>query len=287
MAPADCQGRISLGFSLYGMREIKTEIALQAVSEIGYDSVEFCLLDGFETQPAELPRIRRHELRGALAQHNLCLRALMEHAPLTNDRKVNLQTTERLKQAAVLAHDLYDDNPPLIETVLGSGDWLQVRDRFAEAIRTWAEMAEREDARIAIKPHVNHALDTPDKARWLMRQVGSDRIGLAYDYSHFVSSGIDMDQSVRELATDIDYVHVKDAIAKDGKIGFALPGASGRIDYPRLLKRLAENSYAGDVCVEVSSQIWKQPKYDPIAAAKECYHRMANAFHVAGVERPA
>ncbi|QDS91102.1 L-ribulose-5-phosphate 3-epimerase UlaE [Rosistilla ulvae] len=282
---ADCRGKFSLGFSLYGMRELKTETAIQTLSKIGYDSVELCLLRGFDTDPAQLAAIRRRELRGALAQYNMCVRAMMEHLPLTTDEKKNQQTTERLKQAASLAHDLSVDAPPLIETVLGSGDWLEQRDRFAETLRQWSVLAEREDIQIAVKPHVNHAVDTPEKARWLMRQVNNDRIGLAYDYSHYASQAIDMDQSVRDLASHIHFVHVKDVVRESDQVRFALPGSTGQIDYPRLLKQLSENGYIGDVCAEVSSQIWRQPGYDPIAAAKESYRRMANAFHVAGIER--
>ncbi|QDV71376.1 L-ribulose-5-phosphate 3-epimerase UlaE [Rosistilla carotiformis] len=282
----DCSGKLSLGFSLYGMRDIKTEVAIQTLREIGYDSVEFCLLEGFDTDPARLDRVRRRDLRATLAKYNMCLRALMEHLPLSTDQAINQQAIERLKRAAALGHDLEAGDSPLIETVLGGGNWLEVRDRFAETLRKWAALAEREDVQIAIKPHVHHAVDTPEKARWLMRQVGNERIGLAYDYSHFAAQGIDMNQSVRDLAAYTLFVHAKDAIADGGQTRFALPGSSGKIDYPQLLKRLIENGYAGDFCVEVSSQIWKQPGYDAIAAAKESFRPMADAFHVAGIERP-
>ncbi|MEZ6086840.1 MAG: sugar phosphate isomerase/epimerase [Pirellulaceae bacterium] len=284
---SDCSHRMSLGFSLYGMKDVETEQALQTLRKIGFDSVELCLVNGFPTEPGLLDRAARRQLRGALAKHNLCLRAMMENIPLSLNREKNKPTVERLKHAAELARDLSDGTPPLIETILGSGKWLEVRDMYAAEVRTWAAVAQREGIRLAIKPHRSNAMDTPEKALWLMQQVNSDHVGLGYDYSHFFGRGIDMDQSIRQLAPYTFFVHVKDTIIDDGKARFALPGSTGDIDYARLLKRLSEHGYTGDVCVEVSSQVWKQPDYDAVAAAKQSYQKMSAAFHIAGIERPA
>ena len=39
---------LTLGFSLYGMKTLKTGDALLRLSSIGFNSVEFCLNDGWD-----------------------------------------------------------------------------------------------------------------------------------------------------------------------------------------------------------------------------------------------
>jgi hypothetical protein len=58
-APA---GGISLGFSLYGMKRLSLNKALEACAKIGYTHVEFALNDGYSTAPTAFTaeaRLRR------------------------------------------------------------------------------------------------------------------------------------------------------------------------------------------------------------------------------------
>ena len=74
---------MSLGFSLYGMKRLKTEEALRVVAEIGYDSAELCLMPGWDAEPTRLGVDRRKEIRSALGDAGLKLTALMELVSLS------------------------------------------------------------------------------------------------------------------------------------------------------------------------------------------------------------
>ncbi len=110
---------------------------------------------------------------------------------------------------------------------------------------------------------------------------------LAYDYSHFVFTDLTMPATLRDLLPHTVFVAIKDAAVVDGKVGFRLPGETGAIDYAALLRQLAAAGYRGDVNCEVSAQLFNQPGFDGVAAARTCYKNVAPAFAAAAVERPA
>ncbi|HTN74574.1 MAG TPA: TIM barrel protein, partial [Pirellulaceae bacterium] len=100
--------------------------------------------------------------------------------------------------------------------------------------------------------------------------VNSPALRAAYDFSHFQLRGRKLAESWATLATQTAFIHVKDATGEPGKFRFLLPG-EGTIDYADYFRLLKRDGYRGCVMVEVSGQIWNQPGYDPIAAAKQCY----------------
>jgi inosose dehydratase len=174
----------------------------------------------------------------------------------------------------------------VIETILGGkpSEWDQIKDRLATRLRAWAETAAAERILIAIKPHVANALHTPEAALWLQKQVNSPAIRLAYDYSHFALRKLSLPETVRLLVPQSVFIHVKDARGTPEKFEFLLPG-EGDTDYVQYLKLVKAAGYRGAVVVEVSGQISNRAGYDPIAAAKESYAHLAQAFAKAEVRR--
>ena len=73
---------LTLGFSLYGMKTLKTAPALKQLAAIGYDSVELCLNKGWDAAPANLDDGRRKETARLLGELDLRLTALMENLKL-------------------------------------------------------------------------------------------------------------------------------------------------------------------------------------------------------------
>jgi inosose dehydratase len=277
------QSRITLGFSLYGMKSLPLGAALRTCAELGYDDVELPLMADFAGDVDRLTPERRREIRSLLAATGLNLPALMDNLPIASAerRAANL---ERLKRIAEAAHDLVPDSPPLFETVLGGkpNEWPQLREAFVERLREWAEVAEKHRLTIAVKPHAMNALHTPDDALWLIGQVASPHLRLAYDYSHYELQGLELEPTLRKLAPQTVFVHVKDAARADGKAKFLLPG-EGTIDYAQYFRLLGEVGYRGSVTVEVSAAIHTQPGYDPRAAAAKCYHHLKKAWQEAGL----
>jgi sugar phosphate isomerase/epimerase len=280
----------AVGFATgtYGMKSVPTREALRALAGIGYDGVELCLIPGWPTDPATLSGGDRTDLRRILGDGGLALPAFLESLPMIGTPEKRRYNLERLKLAAALAHELSPSAPPCIDTVLGlkAADWDNAKDRMAGELNDWARVAELHGITIAIKPHAGQALNTPAKALWLLKQTGSARIRLVYDYSHMSLEGFPLEQSLREMLPATALVSVKDAKGTAAQPDYLLPGA-GSTDYVAYFRLLKELRYRGFVAVEVSAMIHQKPGYDPIAAARFCYERLAPAFESAGLPRPA
>jgi sugar phosphate isomerase/epimerase len=285
-APAADGSPIGLGFSLYGMKSLPLAKAIETCREIGYDCVELPLMPGWPADPEKLGISARKELQSTLEKSGLRLSALMENLPLLGDDNMHAANLQRLKLAADLAHQLVPDKPPLIETVLGGkpAEWDAAKEKMAARLKDWAKVAEENKVVIAIKAHVGNALHAPADAVWLLKQVDSKFVRLAYDYSHFGLQKISLESSLDTLLPHTVFIHVKDAKGDAAKFQFLLP-AEKENRYADYFKLLAKKKYRGDVVVEVSGQIHSRPDYDPVAAARKCYEPLAAAMRETGVRR--
>lgn len=280
---AEAGQKLRFGFSLYGMKSIKTMDALRACAEIGYDGIELALLPGWPTDPKRLTPVERRDLGKALGDSGLSLLGLMENLMEPAEDAVHRTNLDRLKAAAELGHALSPKAPPVIETILGGkpAQWENVKERLGERLKAWAELASAAKTVIAIKPHVANALHTPEAAQWLLKQVNSPWLKLAFDYSHFVLRGLPLDRTLAALLPESVFIHVKDAKGNADKFEFLLPGESG-LDYVDYFKKLQAAGYRGPVVVEVSGQISNRPDYDALAAARRSYANLAPALQKAG-----
>lgn len=275
-----------LAIGTYGMKALPTDEALLTIARIGYDGVELALMPGWPADPARLTADGRKNIRESLERYGLVLPALNESLPLTGAPPNRTYNLERLKLAAEMAHGLSPSRPPCIDTILGlkTSDWEKVKGRMVDELHEWARVARSNAITIGIKPHAGHALDTPAKSIWVMRQLRSPHIRLIYDYSHMFVGGFGLEQSLREMLPYTVFISLKDSKGAPEKHEYLLPG-DGATDYVSYFRLLRHFGYRGFVSVEVSSMIQRKPGYDPVATARLCYSRLAPLFAKAGLER--
>lgn len=275
------RGLMTLGFSTYGMPSWTTERALDTVAAVGFDSYELCILPTYDSQPTKLTPSRRRALRRRAIDRGLTLTALMESLTPSADDKADTGSRERLQRAAELARDLGGESPPLVETVLGGGEWDKIRGLYRDRLGKWVESLD--GITLAIKPHRFGAMSLPVHAIWLIEQVGSTRLKMVYDQSHYEHRGQDQETLVKKAAPHVAFVAVKDVEMKDGKATFQLPGESRAPNHVSVLRGLAKYGYKGDVSCEVSGMVFSRPSYDGLAAARVCREKMERFMREAGV----
>lgn len=279
-------GRMTLGFSTYGMQSMTTEDAIMALAKIGYDAVELNIWPGWDADAAKLSPERARTI-GKLLQHwNLRLSALMENLTIEKDPAKHDAVLERLRRASGLAHTLAPANPPLVETTLGGGIWDDVKELYQSRLADWAEVGRETKTVMTIKPHRFGAMSRPEHAGEIIEALGNPQwLRMAYDFSHYAHRDMTLADTVKTALPFASFVAIKDTVMVDGKARFVLPGESGQIDYTQLLKLLHAGGYRGDVNCEISGMVSKQKGYDPIATAEQCYANIAPAFAEAGMER--
>ena len=276
--------RMTFGFSTYGMKTLKTEKAIEVLGDIGYDSVELNVWEGWDADSAVLSKGRRKDIRMALSDRGLLLTGLMEK--LKNGDKDQKKIRERLRLAAELGRDLSPNHQPVIQSTLSGKKWEDMKEVFLHQLEDWAKLAEREQTIIAIKPHRGGALSRPSEAVWLIEKLGKPKwLRMCYDYSHYDFRDMTLAGTIKTALPYTAHIAIKDAVMKDNRVRFVNPGLGGRIDYAKLISLFHAGGYRGDVCCEVSGMVWNQKGYDPVASAKQCYQSIAPAFEQAGVAR--
>ena len=276
--------RIGLCTGTYGMKTLAPREALELIANIGYDGVEISLLPGWPTDPVVFDNAARANLKKVLQQTRLALPSLLESLPLSPAAGQHQANLERLRRAAQMAHDLAPDKPPIVETVLGlkREDWDASKTRMAAELADWATVARQNDITLAIKPHAGQAMCSPERALWILRQVNSPSLRVIYDYSHMFIEGFELESSLRQLFPYTVFIALKDGLKNAPGHEFLLPG-DGATDYKSYFQLLRRLNYQGYVGVEVSALIFRQPGYDPEAAARRSYTNLAPVMTATGV----
>lgn len=281
-----------LGFSTYGTKSLATEAALDLIAKVGYDSVELTVWPGWDAAPASMSPMRRMGIRERLEQSGLKLTSLMEHLSPDVDDAKHKASLERLKSVYQLANDLAPEHPPVVQTVLGGGNWNQKKSLFVDRVGDWTALGKSFGVVTCVKPHRGGGMSRPSEAVWLIEQIGDATwLKMVYDYSHYAFRDIPLKQSIKKSLPHIGHVAVKDAVqtvAKDGaspRVEFKLPGEAGTVDFVTILQTLHAGGYTGDISCEVSGMVSRKSGYDPVATINTCYTNMSKAFHDAGIHR--
>lgn len=163
--------------------------------------------------------------------------------------------------------------------------------------RKLTELAERMDdfgIGMAFHHHMGTIVETDDEVALLMRHTGHE-VGLLYDTGHSAFAGGDPNALVRAHVKRIVHVHCKDVrrpVLEAARAGdasfmgavmdgiFTVPG-DGSVDYPDILRVLADNGYAGWLVVEAEQD---PKKAHPLTYARMGFANLSRMAREAGME---
>lgn len=200
--------------------------------------------------------------------------------PLTPDAaeaKVAADHIIEIIQAAKLL------NIEVVNTFVGRNWALSVDANWQRFLEVWMpiiDFAEDHGVKVAIEncpmlftrdewPGGKNLATTPAIWRRMFEAIPSANFGLNYDPSHLVWQQMDYIRPLREFASRIFHVHLKDARVdreKLNEVGILahpleyhspkLPGL-GDVDWGRFLSVLGDSGYRGSICVEVEDRAYE------------------------------
>ena len=227
-------------------------------------------------KPEDVPRIL-----GLEEVHDIDISGLGYYPNLlTPDLEAARVAAEHLKRVIDTAKML---NLTVVSTFVGR-DWTRsVEDNWPRFLSVWRDQiayAEDQGVRIAIEncpmiftadewPGGKNLASSPAIWRRMFEEIPSPNFGLNYDPSHQVWQQMDHIAPVKEFASRIFRVHLKD-VAVDRQqldqvgilaypLQFHSPKLPGRgdIDWAKFLRALKDSGYNGPVCVEVEDRAFE------------------------------
>ena len=277
-----------LGFTTWSMVTVRAEDAIPLLASIGYDSVELAVVPGWRDGVDLLTPARRRRIKQLLCEYEIELVAIAGNTDLLADDPGEFaENWQNLTDTVDLAAEWASRHgPPIVDTYIGGevGQWAVKRDLAIERLGRLCDYAAERGVRVALQPHMDGALDTPDKVPGLLTALDRPNLGITLDINDFTVQGIAVEEAVSLLGRYLLLAQVKDERGRQPDYEFLVPG-DGDLDYVRFLRALAAAGFDGDVCVEISLRVQRRPGFDPTRAATQSYEVLAAAFEEAGVRR--
>jgi sugar phosphate isomerase/epimerase len=277
---------MDFAYGTYAMPTVPLEEAIPGLAALGYRGVEVCIGPREGADLTDFPTARRQHLRQLIADHGLRLPALfMLGSIFTPDDEAHQANLERIRQGVQLVRDFGSGEPPVIAIGFGAGrdQWDDIRDRMVSLLGDYAKLGDELDFVLAGEAHTGAAVNCSDRISWLLDTVNSPRVRLHFDIVHLFLAGEAITEAVRRLLPYTAHTHVTDAIRKDdGSFTLVLPG-KGQLDLVEYLTAMKQYGWQDLITLEISTMVWREPEYDPWAAAKHCWEVMQTAAAKAGV----
>ena len=260
----------------------------------------------------------RLRIKESFGQRGLMLPSIIGNQSLVEeDADRNAEAVKRLRGSIDLCVDLTLPGQECRRSTPGiagrSGDLEARRQLVVDRLGALTDYARQSGVVICIEPHVGGAVDTIERAEWLVATIDSPSLRLDFDVSHFEVVGVPMDETVSRLAPLAGAAEIKDqhlrylrslddaeagpegwlvegngvgrATAPDGRpVEFQfLLGGEGTFDLPKYLRLMHAQGFDAPIAFEASVQCQARPGYDALASANDIYRWMADGWRTAGV----
>lgn len=269
-----------LGYNTNGLAHHDLFDAIELLAEIGYRGVAITI-DHHAISPnsprhcEEISRLRqllnRFHMRSVIetgARYLLDPRRKHEPTLLSEDQRRRI---EFYKYAIDCAAELQSDCVSLWSGALQCGG--EALDRLVEGLREVLDYAAAKNVLIGFEPEPGMLIDSMQAFEELLRRIDDDRLRLTLDVGHLHCQGeTPIDEVICHWSSRLVNVHLEDM--RTGRHEHLMFG-EGEIDFPPILRALAQSGYTGGVYVELSRHSHEGP-----VAARRAFEFLCQDFFV-------
>ena len=221
--------------------------ALEGIANAGFKYVELTGVSGWtEHVNQQMNDDEINAVKEKLAQKGLTAIALSGHCNIIADDGVEA-FLKNIELAARLGCKF-------IVTGTGEthGDKEVVEDEsiLVNALKTITQKCEELGVCVVLETHGNN-YNTGQTMYDLVKQVGSDYIGINYDTANVIFYGkVRPEDDIVNGISKLKFVHLKDKSGADDEWNFPAIG-KGYLDFPKIFSLLKEHHYEGPISVEI------------------------------------
>jgi sugar phosphate isomerase/epimerase len=311
-----------IGYNTWSMATVPYETFIPALADIGFGAIAISVVPGYGIGGRQVPNaaaldrlcaddVRR--IREAMRERDLDLPSVIGNQSLVHtDPAARKSALEMLKREVDLCVEIAVDGLPTLNTGTG-GHTGQLEDpatqpMILDGLAELAEYAARAGVVVCVEPHVNGAIDTVERAEWLIQRLAHPNVRLDFDVSHFEVQDIPTEVSVSRLMPLAAAVEIKDqhcrpiasssdsawlvegngsgscttADGRELEFQFLLAG-EGTFDLARYLRLVNAQGFTQPIAFEASVQCQMRPNYDALSSARGIYQWMAEGWRQAGI----
>ena len=260
---------IQIGILLGTFAQPTLEGRLDAVKACGLDCVQLSLdCAGLPAMPEEIPSELAGRIRREAAARGITIASAQGTFNMSHPDPEHRRTG--LRRLRVLAEACPSLGTSRIHLCTGTRDrdnmWRRHPDNATVAawrdmtacVRQAADIARQAGLVLGFEPEVNNVVDSAQKARRLMDEIGSPHLKVTMDAANLFHAGElprmkeVLEEAFALVGKDIVMAHAKD-LDHDGDAGH-LPAGHGKLDYDLYLSLLAANGFKGPLLLHGLSQ---------------------------------
>jgi len=269
MMQTSLQSQLPIGILTNTFQQDSLNGVLDAIASHGLRHVQFDLnCAGLPSMPDEIDATTAQSIAAALARRNITMSAISGTFNMIHPDAAVREAG--LRQLEVLAGACKHLGTSVITLCTGTRNtesmWRRHPDNdtaeawrdLLAAMQRAAAIAEKQGVTLAFEPEVNNTVDSAQKARRLIDEVGSSSIKVVMDGANVFHAGelpmmtAILKEAFELLGNDIALAHAKD-LDHDGDAGH-LPAGHGKLDYTLYLSLLKQSGYAGSIILHGLSE---------------------------------
>jgi sugar phosphate isomerase/epimerase len=312
-----------IGYNTWSMATVPYQTFIPGLSEVGFRAIAISVVPGYTIggkyveNAAALDRLTREDraaIKRAFEEGDLELPSVIGNQSLVEeDAQRNALAMQRLRDSIDLCVELCPNGqsvPTLNTGIAGhTGELEQKREMVLERLGALAIHAQQRGVMVCIEPHVGGAVDTLERAEYIVEAVNNPALRLDFDVSHFEVVGVPTEDSVPRLMPLAAAAEIKDqqfrycadgerpqgwlvegngvggAVAPNGRpVEFQfLLGGEGTFDLPKYLKLVQAQGFTKPIAFEASVQCQARPGYDALKEARGIFAWMQDGWRRAGI----